>query len=268
MTRPNVSERLAQLLKLPASVVHSYAKPRRLVFVTAKRARRLLKAEKISDVRPPARYATLNADAEVLPQEIAPAKTDENELYAQWRDAPDEGKPELEKKLFSRLLGHSKAVIWQMMHEHDLELEALARDIASDAIKNLSLGRFKKGSKFSTYVQGIAKNKIYEEMERRVIRRNRFYAFDENQEDDINLKDSKVEVAFSRVEEGLDLEPLERLVKMLSKKECVLLDCMLDGMTMAKAAEKLGDSEDAAESRWRRLKIRLKKEISGKPDGK
>jgi RNA polymerase sigma factor CnrH len=260
----NLAARLAEVLELPIEVIQAYEKPLK---PASYRATQKIVC-KVSDTERPAHYATLKAVADIpAAEKVASSKTDENELYAQWRDAAVEKKPELEKKLFNKLVDHSNGVIWQMMHERDPELEALARDIASDAVKNLSLGRFSERSKFSTYVQGIAKNKINEEMERRIVRRNRFYV-SKNPEEDIELADSNAKDAFERVEEGLDLAPLERLVQALPKKDHVLLDCVLNGMTMTEAAEKLGDTEDAAESRLRRLKTRLKKKIREKGDGK
>jgi len=95
------------------------------------------------------------------------------------------------------------------------------------------------------------------------------YQPDENPEDDINLRDAKADAAFVRVEKSADyLEPLEHLFKTLSKKDYLLLDSFLDGMTMAEIAEKLGDTEDATESRWRRLKTRLGEKIRENRDGK
>ena len=220
-----------------------------------------------SEAEPPTyHYATLKeqAGAPAAELEIGAPRSDENELYAQWRDAPDMEKPRFEKPLFDRLLHHARAVIWLKTYERDPEWENLASDIASAAIKNLSLERFKEGSKFSTYVEGIARNKINEELERRITKRETTYV-SANPEDDITLKDDKAEAAFDKVEKDADLE---RLVKELRGKDYVLLQCKLDGMTTAEAAERLGDSEDAAESRWRRLVAHLIEKIQENPNGK
>jgi RNA polymerase sigma factor (sigma-70 family) len=142
------------------------------------------------------------------------------------------------KQLFNAVLKHARAIIWKRLHENDYELEDLAYDITSEAIKNLSLGRFDERSKFSTYVQGIAKNKINEELETRITRRGRFYVPQDKPEDDINLKDSKAESAFENVVQTVDLELLDHVAKELPPEAYCVWECWRDGMTMKATAEK------------------------------
>jgi RNA polymerase sigma factor (sigma-70 family) len=131
------------------------------------------------------------------------------------------------------------------------------------------LGRFDERSKFSTYVQGIAKNKINEELETRMIRRERFYVSGDNPEEDINLRDAKAEVAFGNVVQAVDLERLDRWAKELQPKDYCVWECLRDGMTMKATAEKLGISEDSAENSLRRkVRPHLRKKYLREPDGK
>jgi hypothetical protein len=75
-------------------------------------------------------------------EEVAPSKTDENELYARWRDASDAEKPELEKKQFNEVLKHDTAVIWEKLGESDRDL---AQDIASGTIEILGPSSSRNG---------------------------------------------------------------------------------------------------------------------------
>jgi RNA polymerase sigma-70 factor (ECF subfamily) len=261
MAPTNLVERLAELLGLPIEVIRAYGKPQeQAVSQAAPKA-----VGTVSEAEPPYRYATLKAQPSVPPAEQkAPSKKQEsklfeqeNELYAQWHDAPAEERPKFEKRLFRVVVRHARNVMWGKIPEAD---ESLARDIAAVVIKQLAT--FGEESKFSTWVHRIILNHCNLYLRRVMRERERFYQADEN------LEDPRAEAAFDRVEEGVDLEPLERLLKELPSEDYVLLDCRLDGMTMAKAAEKLGISENAAESRYRRLEARLQKEMRGSPGGK
>jgi len=272
--RENPVARIAELLGLPVEVIRAYGKPR-----TRGAFRRVRKLGTVIDTGQPSSRLMTVKDTEPQPasvgvEEVVPAKTGENELYAQWCHASGEKKEDLEKKLFKAVLKHARAVMWTKIPDGE---ENLARHIASVVIEQLA--EFRGESKFSTWAHSVIVNQCNLYLRKKVKDRNRFCAFenpevhtnsedDNNPEDNINLRDPKAEAAFDRVEEALDLEPLERLLKELPTKQRFLLDCVLDDMTMAKAAEKLGISEDAAESSWRRLRVHLKKKILANADGK
>jgi RNA polymerase sigma factor (sigma-70 family) len=256
MADPDIAERLAKILHLPVGVVRGYGKPR--TWVAARRVRKSRLA--LEKQRVP---ATIKDGGET--GAVAPHKEykEEDELYERWRLAPIDEKPEIEKQQFGVVLKHAKKVIRQMVPEAD---DHLAREIASQVIERLA--KFRQESKFSTWSHKIILNQSNLYLRRRIPERERFYVSPGKPEEDINLADPRAEAAFDRVEEALDLQPVERLTRTLPKKDYVLLQCILAEMTMAEAAKKLGDSEDAAESRWRRLKTRLKKKLRGKSDGK
>ena len=257
---PTLVPRLTTLLGVSPEVIQQYCKTqRRLIFrVARKKARLGLEVE-----RSRARLMTLNAEA-TFPstEEVEVPKTDENEIYAQWRKASDEERKELLGRLFGEVRKHVEAVMWLTIHEAHKEL---THDIATVVIE--SLAKFEGKSKFSTRVQKLIMNQCYQYLRQKGIQKKRCYV-SESPEYDINLRDARAEAAFVRVEEGVDAKPLERLINTLPKKDYVLLQCKLEGMTIAEAAKDLGDSEDAAESRWRRLKGRLRKQIQESPDGK
>jgi RNA polymerase sigma factor (sigma-70 family) len=235
--------RLSKALGLSAEAIQAYCKiqtPRDIVPVAQRRAK----------------LATIK-DHPVQANEVEIPKTDENEVYAQWRDASPEEKEVFERELFGNVHRHARAVIFQTIHQANKDL---AHDITSTVITQLA--DFKGKSKFSTWVHRIILNHCYDYIRRTTVERERFYA-SENPQDDIRLKDDKAEGAFYRVDQALDLEPLKRLIEELPNKDYVLLDCRLDGLTIQEAATKLGDSEDAVESRWRRVRSRLRKKIRG-----
>jgi RNA polymerase sigma factor (sigma-70 family) len=259
MARPHLVERFAELLGLQIEVIQAYGKPQERV--TAQAPRKVVGT--VSKAEPRFHYATLKAVPRVAgAEEVEPARTDENELYAQWCAASDEEKPQLEKRLFNKLTQHAQAVMWEKIPDAD---KRLAPDIASVVMEHLA--KFKGNSKFSTWTHRIILNHCYQYLRGKVDSRSRLYV-SENPEEDTKLKDPQAEAAFARVEQGIDLEPLERLVRGLPSEDQVLLDCRIDGMTMVEAAAKLKISEDAAESRLRRLVESLRKEFRRKPDGK
>jgi RNA polymerase sigma factor (sigma-70 family) len=262
MVPTTLAEKLAELLGLPVEFILAYGRPK-----TSVAFRRVRKPGVVIDTGGPSSRLMTLKDTEPQPAPIeaektTPTKTDENHLYAQWRDAPAEEKPELKEQLFNEVLKRARNVMWRKIPEAD---KNFARDIASVVIEQLA--QFEGKSEFSTWVHRIILNHCNLYLRKNVQDKNRLYV-SVNPEKDIKLKDPRAEAAFDRVDGALDAEPLEQLVETLPKKDGVLLDCMLDGITMVEAAEKLGVTEDAAESRWRRLKIRLRKKIRGETDGK
>ena len=261
--------RIAELLGLPVEVIRAYGKPR--TSIASRRVGRL--GTVIDTGEPSSRLVTLKGTepqpASVGVEKVAPSRTDENELYARWHEAPDAEKRDLEKKLFKAVLKRARNVVWREIPDAD---EHLARHIASVVIEQLA--KFRGESQFSTWVHRIILNQCNLYLREKVKDKDRFYVSknpgvdtnsedDMNLEDDINLRDPRAEAAFDRVEEALDFEPLERVLNELPTKQQRLLDCVVDGMTMAKAAQKLRISEDAAESSWRRLRFRLRKKNVG-----
>jgi RNA polymerase sigma factor (sigma-70 family) len=194
------------------------------------------------------------------PAELAEAY-EENELYAKWREASEVEKQELEKPLFNAIRKHASAVIWNSLREYNPEL---AYTVASDVIASLS--KFGHRSKFSTWVQGIAKKKINEYL-RKTTRRRR--VFDDRADYEKELEKEVPSKTFAKLSSFETLDDLNArfllndLKKGLKAQDRVLLDNMLEGRDTAELAEKLGISLDAAESRCRRLRMKLKKIILG-----
>jgi RNA polymerase sigma factor (sigma-70 family) len=250
--RENPVARIAELLGLPVEVIRAYGKPR-----TGGAFGRVGKLGTVIGAgQPSSRLITLKGTE-------PPSKTGEDELYAQWCKASEKQKPDLEEKLFKEVLKHDTAVIWQKLGESNNDL---AHDIASDTIKNL--GKFREQSKFSTWVQGIANNQIKQELRRRKRSRRVFDEYSdvfEHVGDEKELTDPKASAAVLEME---DRRVREGLRKQLSAEEYVLLECMCERVSTAGIAERLKITDDAVESRCRRLKKKLQKIYSTRRNGK
>jgi RNA polymerase sigma factor (sigma-70 family) len=186
--------------------------------------------------------------------------SDENELYEEWRAATD--RRDVEKRLYSAVSRHATAVVLEKFPEGHREL---AHDIASAVIGRL--GRFRRQSKFSTWVHEIAVRKTIEAL-RKLARRKR--VFDETK---VVVADAgekaeqegggpyEVRNQVSAVTQP-DLDSpiaLDQLRSHLPEKDAALVIYKREGLTSAEIAAKLGTSQGAVESRWERLKRSQKK---------
>jgi RNA polymerase sigma factor (sigma-70 family) len=180
--------------------------------------------------------------------------SDENELYQQWRDTSDEQKRELEKRLYDAVSKHARAVIWQQLEEQNPDL---AQSIAAAAI--MRVPTFRQESKFSTWMEGVARKQIKQELRRRTRSRKVFDEYSdvfEHVDDEKELTDPQASAAFLEREQRILLETLR---KELSPKEYVLLECMRESMSTPEIAARLKIADDAVESRRRRLMKKLQR---------
>jgi RNA polymerase sigma factor (sigma-70 family) len=229
MPRVLFVEQLAKLLDLPAGIIRSSVGRMRFK-VAAKRVG--------GPARPSKQY-------------------EENELYARWLKVPDEDKTVLEKKLFEAVRKHASAVVWTKLRENNPEL---ASNVALAVIERL--GQFRQRAKFGTWVHKIALNMVNMELRKRSTSRGRYAEYDDSNPGQAETFSGPFSAAtIDRVEQRLILERVKREV---SGKDYIVLECKLDDMSTAEIAERLGMTEDAAESHWRRLKLRLRK-IFGTP---
>jgi RNA polymerase sigma factor (sigma-70 family) len=252
--RSNALQRLSDLLGLPTDVIRAYVRPRASALGSRPQGNRRHESQR----KPRSSLRTIRGTTDSFSTEeikTSSAEKRENELYERWSAALDEQRPDLERQLFKAVLRHAEAVIWLKLPERNGNL---ANSVASDTIKNLSLGKFQKRSKFSTWVQGIAKNKIKEKLKKRKTANRRFSAFDDENPED-TFEDPSQRAAFGKAEKRLFLDNLR---KGLRPKDQILLDCKLEELTSAECAARLGLSENAAESQWRRLRGRLRKKYS------
>lgn len=232
MASADFVKRLSQLLEIPVRVIRAYLGPVR-VRVAAKRVK-----------EPPA----------------AGNRKRQNELYKQWHDANEGDKPLVAEALFEEVQKHARNIVWKKIPE--LAYSNLSREMASVVIEKLGKfrGRGKAGRpvQFTTWAHRIILNLANLELRKRVKNRERFVEYDpENPDPDL----VKYGVA-DAIEQMENRMVVERMKKELPGEECGLLECMLGDMTAGKIAEKFGIPEDNVESRWRRLKQKLKEKFA------
>jgi RNA polymerase sigma-70 factor (ECF subfamily) len=187
--------------------------------------------------------------------EDASAGKIENDLYQRWLESGDNDKTEILETLFKLVLKQAKAVVRLKVPEAPPNL---AREIASEVIQRLP--EFRQESLFSTWAHRIAINKANLEIRRKVEMRGRFVKYEECEQD--------ADLAVENAADILDREILlDQIKRELNPVDSALIDYKLDGLSTKAAAERLGVSEDAAESRLRRLMNDLKKTFT-RPDGK
>ena len=186
---------------------------------------------------------------------------DENELYEQWRSAPEGKRRELEGKLLQKVLSHARAVVCETLHEWNPDI---VQDAALAVWRGLS--RFRRESKFSTWVHSIAKHKTYEEIRNRVRRRR---IFDErkvvvaNPGDDEESDRAVYRTTLPNLEGPITLA---ELCEGLPEDAASLLRHKREGMGTDEIAAKMGIGQEAIASRWARLRRKLKKNF-GPHDG-
>lgn len=240
MTRPSLFTKLSKLLGVRVEVIRAYVGLlRRKVTVSARRVRQ----------RGPAVGRNIER---------------QNDLYRQWRYAPDDDKPAIAKDLFNEVRHHAQNMVWRRIPEQGKS--SLAHDIASVVIEKLGefrgVGEGGKEAKFTTWVHQIVLNMNNLELRKRSTTREKFVEYDED--------NPEVALVATGIPKGVrnvydDVEErilLDRLRREVSAKEYSLLECMIEGMSTADIAGKLGISEDAAESRGRRLVKKLQEKLS------
>lgn len=171
-------------------------------------------------------------------------------LYQRWRDAQtDDERLEAEEQLFRAILKHAAAVIWQQLHEFN---DALALNIAGDAVTRLS--SFEGRSEISTWVHAIAKKQATQEKRLRARYRKVFNC--NAVVTDIPLGPNEVQEPAQR-ECPDDWVALMRFRANLPEQSVRLLDGILAGKDQNVLADELGISAEAAQSRRRRLLVKL-----------
>lgn len=186
---------------------------------------------------------------------------DENELYERWRNTTGGERADVEAALFTAVKRHARAVVYEQLNETNPDL---VHEIAKSAIQRLS--SFRGQSKFSTWVQGIAKNKIKAEIRRRTRYRrvfNEWLWVDETEGDDDDPRGIGPLSVTPRPESAI---AYQQLWKGLSPRERVLLSGMLDGKDQNQLAKELHMSPEAVQSARRRLRDKLRNTL-GSRDG-
>ena len=171
----------------------------------------------------------------------------ENELYEKWRDPSGTERESVDARLFDAVAGHAQAVVWQKLHESNPDL---IQEIVLAVYRNIS--RFKGESKFSTWVHAIAKNKVSEKIRRRTQHRKLF-------NDYVDISEESDEALWQYQPDFTIRIAIDELAAGLSATEQLILWGKHDNFTDPEIAKMLGKTSSAVESKWRRLKEKMRK---------
>lgn len=184
------------------------------------------------------------------------AEWPENRLYKQWRQSDPADRVDVEAKLFAAVKRHAQAVLWEKLGEAPDEL---VDKTAEAAITQLA--KFKQKSKFSTWVQGIAQRKAKQYIRGKVRERKVFDEYtvvvESDSEDALDRRDGEITPSVtSQVESEIALSQFRQ---SLPSEDATLLELKERGLESTEIAEAMGTTVEAVDSRWARLKRRVKK---------
>lgn len=178
-----------------------------------------------------------------ITQKKATVERDENQVFAEYRDAED---PLVKENLLcelNRLLRkHAYAVCWLTLREPRKDIVNFA---VFKALENMD--KFRGEAKFSTWFQHIVQNLCHDEG-RELARHQRETALEDLTPEE--LGQISVEDTGARLE-------LNELTADLSDEDKHFLDAKLAGKDETELSEELGLSREGVRSRWNRIKQRI-----------
>lgn len=181
----------------------------------------------------------------------------ENKLYAEWLESAPADRWAVEAKLYSAVKRHVQAVLWIQLNENppdDLVGKATAAVM-------MALGRFRKKSKFSTFVHEVADRTGKEYLRGKIRARKVFDEYTEvvesDREDALEHRAGEVTPSVSPQVEGEIA--VREFRQSLSKEDASLLQHKEEGLQSKEIAEKMGSTVEAVDSRLARLKPKVRK---------
>jgi RNA polymerase sigma factor (sigma-70 family) len=179
---------------------------------------------------------------------------EENDLYAKWLETDPAERGDVEAKLYSAVTRHGQAVLWKKLGEAPPDLvEAVAAAVMT------GLREFRRECQFSTWVHEIAERKAKEYIRGRVRARKVFdekVAVVESFSDDDEPRVGEIIPSMSPQLEGEIA--VKELFASLSDEDAALLRYKEAGLKSKEIAEVTGTTVEAVDSRWARLKPKLK----------
>jgi RNA polymerase sigma factor (sigma-70 family) len=183
------------------------------------------------------------------------AGQEENELYAKWLETAPANRGDVEAKLFAAIKRHGQAVLCKKLGEAPPDLvQAVVAAVMTQ------IRKFRGECKFSTWVQGIAHRKAKEYIRGKVRERRVFDEYVAVVESDLeDALEPRVGEITPSVLPQLDGDiAVRELFQSLSKEDGTLLRYKEEGRTSKEIAEAIGTTVEAVDSRWARLKPRVK----------
>jgi RNA polymerase sigma factor (sigma-70 family) len=190
-----------------------------------------------------------------------------DDAYEAWAQATAEEKEARLDDLYRAVRDYADRFLGKFEGEY---VPDLGKDIASDVLTQLD--KFRRESKFSTWVGAIIKNHWRDHLEETVANRERFvepraveYADGENSGALVDRETGDPE-AVSEGQDRLDTCVLiSELEQRIPERDKPLFEGIVkEGKTQLEVAQDLGLDPDALESRYRRLRTRLRDDIEKK----
>lgn len=185
------------------------------------------------------------------------AEWEENELFQQWLEADPASRGDIEPKLYAAVKRHAQAVLWKQLNEPTPDL----LDEVANAVMT-QLAEFRRDSKFSTWVEGIARRKAKQYIRGRVRARRvfdeRVAVVESHSTDDYG--EPHVREVTPSVVPTLDSEiSAQQFRKGLSTEDAAVLRGKEEGMNSKDVAKAAGTTVEAVDSRRARLKRKARK---------
>lgn len=177
---------------------------------------------------------------EVITRNLGAMEVDENVVFNQWKNAPEDEKQKYVPHLLRLLRRHAFAVCW-------IKLKEQRPDIVNDAIWRVmqQAGNFKGESSFSTWFQAIVQN-LCTDSQREVGRQK-----------EVGLEEvGDVAVTRNGVEAKIELE---QLTKGLKARQKLLVKLKMKGLNDEEISKILGMQELAVRHSWGRVKEKIRK---------
>ena len=164
----------------------------------------------------------------------------ENELYEEWRNAPEGTRSQIESKLAAALKSHALQVLWSKTSRHCPEHAAAAVAQALSKIDSFR-GEAKLSTWFHRIVINVANTALQETMRER--------EQDElSEEMSVEPQDVDWKIAYAQIKNRLPAD------------EQALLDCKREGLNVQEIAERIGETPTWVRVNWMRLKKKIRQD--------
>jgi len=181
-----------------------------------------------------------------------------NDLYNEWYKTAPDCREEVESRLSVAVLKYAKALLWLMLQR---ALDDLTQEISIAVMTRLNT--FRRKSKFSVWVQGIAQRKCSSYL-RKKYRDNRIWdhqvVIAEDFDEDSDSREGKIYPSVPPCQESE--AAVKEFLAILKENEVNLVLCKYAGLEAKEIAEKIGATVAAVNSRTARVKPKAKKILS------
>ena len=182
-----------------------------------------------------------------------------NDLYEQWRTAPEDGKQSLEGEIYKAACRRASPLVRRGFPRGNPDL---MEDIATEVV--CELDSFHGESKFTAWINGIARRKTAEAL-RKLVREKRVFDLQKAVVSDPKPKNENGQCCRGEIAPkstpDFDARILCREVKeLLSERDTILIDYKYNGLSDGEIAGKEHISKVAVQSREARLRRKVEKE--------